>query len=118
MALSGNAITFTPVEGFSGVDRFTYTISDGCNTVTGSVMVIVVDAADSAANRIGDIIFDTAGARVRFAAIPGFTYNLERSTNAVVWLPLTSVTAPEAGLIDFLDTDPPSGPVYYRTIAP
>ena len=66
----------------------------------------------------GDIVLDAQGAHARFAAIPSFTYSIERSTNAIDWTPLQSVTAPESGLIEFLDPAPPVGPVYYRTAIP
>ena len=114
----GNAITFTPAAGFSGLDLFTYTVTDGCNTATGSVFVTVLDTANSSANRIGDILLDTDGAHVRFAAIPGFTYLVERSDVSADWAVVGSVLAATDGLMEFLDQNPPPGAVYYRTRTP
>ena len=82
------------------------------------MVVFVIDASGLAENLVGDIVFDAQGAHVRFAAIPTFSYGIERSTNAVDWTLLETVTAPESGLIEFLDPTPPSGAVYYRTVAP
>ena len=39
---SANTITYTPNAGFRGTDSFNYTLSDGFNTVTGTVTVTVV----------------------------------------------------------------------------
>ena len=114
----GNAITFTPAAGFSGLDLFTYTVTDGCNTATGSVFVTVLDTANSSANRIGDILLDTDGAHVRFAAIPGFTYLVERADVSADWAVVGSVLAATDGLMEFLDQNPPPGAVYYRTRTP
>ena len=80
VTLSGNAITYTPVAGFSGADGFTYTNSNGTFASTGSVAVTVADESDPVPNRIGNVTFAEDGAHVRFAGIPGFTYNVERST--------------------------------------
>ncbi len=46
--LSSEAITYTPAAGWSGVDLFTYTASDGRGgTATASVMMVVVAANDA-----------------------------------------------------------------------
>jgi hypothetical protein len=37
-------VTYTPDPGFSGVDTFTYTVSDGTTTATGTVTVTVTAA--------------------------------------------------------------------------
>jgi hypothetical protein len=118
VAMNENAITFTPAAGFNGVDLFTYTLSDGCNTATGSVLVTVLDIASPSANRIGDLLLDTDGAHVRFAAIPGFTYAIERSSTNESWTAIGSVVTPPTGIIEFLDQNPPSGAIYYRTRVP
>jgi hypothetical protein len=118
VSFGGGAITYTPATNFTGSDLFTYTLTDDCSTVTGAVVVVVIDASSQSENLIGDIVFDAQGAHVRFAAIPTFTYGIERSTNAVDWTLLQNVTAPESGLIEFLDATPPSGTVYYRTTTP
>jgi hypothetical protein len=118
VTFSGGAITYTPATNFTGADLFTYTLTDDCSTVTGSVVVVVAEVSGLSENLIGDIVLDAQGAHARFAAIPTFTYSIERSTNAVDWTPLQNVTAPESGLIEFLDPAPPAGPVYYRTVTP
>jgi len=75
-------------------------------------------AANSSPNQIGDIVLDAQGAHVRFAGIPGCIYIVERSNPSTDWTVVGSVVAPENGLMEFLDQNPPAGPVYYRTSAP
>src|SRR5207249_3587042 len=41
VSLSAGVISYTPVPNFSGADLFTYTLSDGCSTTNGSVLVTV-----------------------------------------------------------------------------
>jgi hypothetical protein len=116
--LNGSSITFTPATGFNGVDSFTYTLSDGCNITNAVVLVSVLDAASPSANQIGDLLLATDGAHVRFAIIPGFAYIVERSGTNANWTPVGNVVAPADGITEFLDPNPPSGPLYYRTRTP
>ena len=111
-------MTYTPTTNFIGADLFTFTVTDGFNTATGSVQVVVADTGTVAPNRIGAVVVDTDGAHARFAGIPGFTYIIERSTDGADWTALGSVVIPANGLLEYLDTTPPSGSVFYRTTVP
>ena len=84
----------------------------------GSVLVLVSPESESAANRVADALVDQDGVHTRFAGIPGFTYTIERSIDAVSWTAIGTVLTPDNGLVQFLDNNPPSGPVFYRTSAP
>ena len=53
-----------------------------------------------------------------FNPIPGFTYIIERSTDGVEWTAVGSAVVPASGLLEFLDSAPPSGSVFYRTTVP
>jgi len=46
VALAGTTITFTPAANFAGAASFTYTVSDGTATATGSVAVTVTAVND------------------------------------------------------------------------
>ncbi|TAL04462.1 MAG: Ig-like domain repeat protein, partial [Verrucomicrobia bacterium] len=115
VTFTNGAVTYTPPTNYVGADAFTYTITDGIFDVTGTVLTTVVSEE---ANRIGNLVIAEDGVHVRFAGIPGFSYTIERSTNAVDWVSAGSATAPEGGLIEFLDANPPGGPLFYRTSAP
>ena len=58
------------------------------------------------------------GLIVRFAGIPGRTYNLQRATAVTgPWGTIATRTAPLHGIIEYLDMNPP--PVsFYRTVTP
>jgi hypothetical protein len=82
------------------------------------VLVRVIPESESAASRVGDLVVDQDGIHVRFAGIPDFTYTIERSADAVTWTAIGTVLTPASGLVQFLDTTPLGGPVFYRTSAP
>jgi hypothetical protein len=118
VTLSEGLVTYTPTTNFVGADLFTYAVSDGFNSATGSVQVIVAATGALAPNRIGDVVVGTDGAHARFAGIPGFTYTIERSTDGADWTAVGSVVVPANGLLEFLDSTPPAGSVFYRTTIP
>jgi hypothetical protein len=118
VTVSGGLVTYTPVTNFIGADLFTYTVTDGFTSATGSVQVVVADTGTVAPNRVGVVVMDTDGAHARFAGIPGFTYTIERSTDGAEWTALGSVVVPANGVLEFLDSAPPSGSVFYRTTVP
>jgi hypothetical protein len=118
VTLSDGLVTYTPTTNFIGADSFTYTVSDGTNSATGCVHVIVAGTGALAPNRIGDVVVGTDGAHARFAGIPGFTYIIERSTDGADWTAVGSVVVPANGLLEFLDSTPPAGSVFYRTALP
>jgi hypothetical protein len=54
-AIAGNAVVYTPAAGFSGVDRFSYTISDGRGgTATAFVTVVVAPAPNQPPIAVND----------------------------------------------------------------
>ncbi len=104
-ALNGIDIVYTPAAGFSGIDTFSYTISDGRDTNTATVTVTVngrpVAVNDSAvvpeniATTIGVLSNDTDpdGDSLRVNGV-GTTGNgtLSISSNSVVYTPNTGFT--------------------------
>jgi hypothetical protein len=56
-------------------------------------------------------------AMVHFAGVPGYSYEVERSTNLAgpSWTVLLITNAPPRGVWQFIDTNPPTGGAYYRT---
>jgi hypothetical protein len=115
VVLSTNAVIYTPATNFSGLDLFSYTVSDDLSDTTGYVLVTVAPATGQAPNQIGNIVVATDGVHVRFAGIPGITYTIERSTDTITWSAIATIVMPNNGFLDFTDTNPPAGPVFYRT---
>jgi len=48
-------VTYTPAPGFAGIDSFTYTVSDGTDTATGTVSVTVGNSPALARTGIGTL---------------------------------------------------------------
>ena len=86
-------VTYTPVNGFTGTDRFSYTISDGrSGTATANVYVFVSSTALPAPNHVA-INETTNGFRVVFNGVPGQSYRIQRTTDlnpAIMWTDLAT----------------------------
>ncbi|MEY2410255.1 MAG: hypothetical protein QOF48_2925, partial [Verrucomicrobiota bacterium] len=119
VVLSPTRATYTPLPGFTGVDRFTFTIRDNhANTASAIVEVLVASGNLPSQNQMSVTIL-TGGVLVRFAGIPGFNYSVQRA--AAVngpWSALATRVAPLHGIIEYLDASPLSGSAFYRTALP
>lgn len=119
VTLSGGAVTFTPVPGFTGVDRFGYTISDGRGgTASANVLVFIGEGAFPPPN--GLVLAPVSGGfRIRFNGMAGSSYELQRApTLPGPWTTVTNIPAPLYGIIELLDQSPLPGQAFYRALAP
>ncbi|PYJ05139.1 MAG: hypothetical protein DME25_08960, partial [Verrucomicrobia bacterium] len=108
-------------------DRFTYTIrdlrssyraGDTVRTAVGTIFVNVTNAEGNATM----ITVSGSTATVDFAGIPGYSYDIQRSTNLVDWVTLLTTNTPGDGLFqftdDFNDLGGPPSQAYYRLREP
>ncbi|MEY2408053.1 MAG: hypothetical protein QOF48_723, partial [Verrucomicrobiota bacterium] len=76
LQLTSTNIIYTPVNGFSGNDRFTYTISDGHdNTASAQVELFVANGNLPSANVV--VLSSVPGGySITFAGVPGKSYDI------------------------------------------
>lgn len=105
---SGNWIFYTPAEGFTSADSFTYQIRDSRGaTVTGAVNVAVkVDNAPAMNLTIADL--GNRSYRLRFDGVPqrAYTIHFTDSMTPASWQPLTNITANGFGIFECTNTVP------------
>ncbi|MEK7953378.1 Ig-like domain-containing protein [Luteolibacter soli] len=115
----GGILTYTPATGYSGLDGFTYSVSDGWGgtSALGTVLITVNPAASTAPGPL-TLVVDLNGNSVTgtFTGAPGATYILQRSTTlqAASWTNVDTEVAPPSGTVTVLDNDPPDVRAYYR----
>jgi hypothetical protein len=114
-------LTYTPASNFSGLDGFTYTVTDGWGgtSAPGTVLITVNPAPDTPPGPLA-LVVDLAGGTVNgtFTGTPGATYILQRSPSleAQSWTDVDTEVAPESGIVTVQDPGPlpPDGKAFYR----
>ena len=113
-ATSNNVATYTPLPGFSGLDRFSYTVSDGRGGTAGANVVIMVAAGNLPGSQQLAITPGTSSFHLRFHNVaPGTDAAIWRTTDFTIWTLLTNIVVPLHGVIDYDDTNPPPGQGFY-----
>src|SRR5262249_4345059 len=120
----GTWIYYSPGTNGNSTDTFSYTIrdvrasyrlGDTGRTATGTVQINVTGTAYGIAQ---NIMVGGGSATVNFSGIPGYAYDVQRTTNLVDWVNVLHTNAPGNGQFQFIDTfsDLPSPPsqAYYR----
>jgi hypothetical protein len=98
-------------------DSFTYVVGNGSLTATGTVTVTVTAAPGGLAQSIS---VSGGAATLQFHGIPGYQYDVQRTTSLeapVTWTTLTgsAVIAGTNGVFGFTDTNAPNGTAFYRS---
>jgi hypothetical protein len=112
--------TYQPALDFLGLDRFTYTVSDGRGgAATGTVEVGVLSRAGLSGNMLPAVTLGNGQVQVRFLGVPGRTYIVQRATQLPgAWTTLGTTQTSASGLGLLLDTNPLTGQAFYRTVYP
>jgi len=120
VSLAPPSITYTPVSGYTGLDLFTYTVSDGFGaSSTGRVFVNVVEGQVPTANHITIGSHTGGGYALNFRGTPGTTYRIQRAPNVTgPWSDIATQTASPTGIISTVDSTPLAGQAFYRVITP
>ena len=110
-------IVFTPWPDFTGIDGFTYTITDGQGGVaTGSIIINVINTAVPQQNTIQILKPATGGGfRLIYAGTPNAVYSIERASKIIgPWTNIFTGQIPIHTIIDFVDSNPPQDSGFYR----
>ena len=119
IATNGAYVIFAPTNNVS--ESFLYVVSDGRNyrpwetprMATNLFTITVTNSLGLASS----ITATGTNVTVRFAGIPGYRYDVERTTDLASgpWIVLLTTNAPPAGVWIYVDNAPPSGGAFYRT---
>jgi len=117
VVVSGDWVIYTPANGFTNVDSFTYNISDGrggvaTGTVTVAIKTDTFPSANLAITPLGNNMY-----RIDGSGIPGRSYRLQYSGMDLNWEDLTNVTADSIGVFQYIDTSTETMRLY-RTVTP
>jgi hypothetical protein len=94
-------------------DLRSYRPGDTVLRATNSLMMSVTNAV----GRVQTISVSGPSVKVRFAGVPGYPYEVERTTNVTngPWVVVLTTNAPVNGVWEYLDTSPPFPWAFYRT---
>ncbi|MGC9035452.1 MAG: lamin tail domain-containing protein [Verrucomicrobiia bacterium] len=112
VTLNSGTVVYTPVANFVGIDEFTYTVRNNYGLqAVGTVYVTV--AVSTNYNRA---IAHNSGSNIQieFEGLPGYTYEVLRSTNLLNWVVVQELQANQSGQILFTDGNTNSDHAYYR----
>ncbi len=123
ITVSGQWITYHPPVGYTGVDAFTYTVTDSHgSTNTG---IVVVNVKPDSALAAQDLTIENLGAgsfRIRGAGVPNYSYRIQYTTSLETpsWTQVGSpIAADSLGVIEVTDTPGEGAPQrYYRAVWP
>jgi hypothetical protein len=85
-------------------DQLSYTITDSLGGTTTGLIDIVVSTSPLFGQITGIINPGGQSVRLNFAGDPGYTYNVQRSTDLINWTTIATITAPAAGPFTCTDT--------------
>ena len=116
VALVDSRVHYQPAPDFLGNDWFFYQVADAYNqTAEGRVDVFVYSGALPAANQL---TFDPIGTgyRLRYRGAPGLRCEIQRSQDLVRWTAVQEIGIPAYGVVEYVETNPPSSGAYYRVM--
>jgi hypothetical protein len=96
----------------------TYTVSDGSLSASGTLTITFNAAGQN--GQAQNVTVIGSQVVVRFAAIPNFSYQVQRADDAAFSVNVTlsaPITIPASGLYDYTDPSPPISSAYYRLIS-
>jgi hypothetical protein len=116
VSLGATSISYAPPTGFTGLDTFQFTLSDGQGgSISATVTVNVTSGSGESQNRAKLTVLPGGNVALLFQGVPGVSYQIQRSTDLLTWTTLQTSNAAVDGTLPFTDTSPPGGSAFYRT---
>ena len=102
------------------MDRFTFTIGDGRGGTGSAIVEVLVVSGSLPGQNLVSLTPTAGGYLLRFAGIPGQSYEIQRTPTLVPanWSTLGTFVAPLHGIIEYEDANPPQPTAFYRTTTP
>jgi uncharacterized repeat protein (TIGR01451 family) len=100
--------------------RAAYRAGDTVRTAAAFIQIAIVEPGGSNSN-IVSITYTSGIPTLVFAGIPGYAYDVQRTTNLtppVAWTTLWTTNAPTNGLFQFIDLAAPTNTAFYRSAQP
>jgi subtilisin-like proprotein convertase family protein len=123
ITVSGDWLFYTPAEGFTAADSFTYTLTDGHGgSAVGTVTVAIQNNTDTGVSLVA-IDLGNGTFRINGSGIPGRVYHLQSTDSLTVvnWQDIAgaTVTADASGAFTYVDVLPAGVTQrYYRAVYP
>ena len=114
----GTNVTYTATSLFTGVDTFTYTVSDACSSSVPATVTVAVLADSAGFNEltpVGSIVNNAVV--LTYLGLPDYHCTLEWTTNLsrpITWVPVVTNTVATNGWLTFTNTLP-ALPSFFRT---
>jgi len=95
-------------------DQFSYTVTDGFGGTNTGVITLTYSSGVGVTGQINSFTVTGGVATMTFAGIPGYSYQVQRSTDLSSWSTIWTTNAPSGGLFEFNDSGAPEPNAYYR----
>jgi hypothetical protein len=73
-------------------------------------------SASGLAGQINSFTLNGGAVSMTFAGIPGYTYNVQRSSDLSTWNTIWTTNAPPGGVFQFSDSAAPQPNAFYRLL--
>lgn len=113
-------IVYTPPTGPNSDldDAFTYTVSDGTVSATGTVTVRVTSGSVASTQNLLSAQPESDGLHLYFIGVIGRRYSIQRTTDltAPAWVTIGTSIPDSNGRFEFVDSSAPVGTAFYRAV--
>lgn len=95
-------------------DQFSYTVTDGFGGTSSAVITLTVGSSNGVGGTASGITFAGGTSSMTFAGVPGYTYNVQVSTDLTNWTTIYTTNAPTGGVFQFTENAAPTPIAFYR----